>query len=92
MVVCGSGVATSTVAVNKIKEYLKSHNIDARVFECRLQDVNLFLGNTDLIVSMPMNAEYPEGIPVVKGLPLITGIGAKETLEEIKKILTELKS
>lgn len=89
MVVCGTGVATSTVAVNKIQQHLRSNNIEANVFECRLQDVKLFLGKTDLIVSMPMNAKYPEGIPVIKGLPLITGLGANEVLEEIKEIITK---
>lgn len=87
MVVCGTGVATSTVAVEKIKEYLRAQKIDANIFEARLQDVNLYLGKTNLIVSMPISAQYPPDIPVLKGLPLITGIGVNELLEQIKEIL-----
>jgi hypothetical protein len=38
---------------------------------------------------MPLSSEYPTNIPVVKGLPFITGRGVEETLLQIKEILTK---
>jgi PTS system galactitol-specific IIB component len=89
LVVCGNGVATSVVASKKIESYLKSQNIDARVSECKVQDVQMYANKVDLIVSMPLSSEYPTNIPVVKGLPFITGRGVEETLLQIKEILTK---
>lgn len=88
MVVCGTGIATSTVATGKIKDYLEDQGlIDQVVFhQSKIADevANIENGDYDIVVSTTM---VPSNIKdkVISGVPLLTGIGIDSVLEEIKK-------
>ncbi|RLI39451.1 PTS galactitol transporter subunit IIB [Candidatus Bathyarchaeota archaeon] len=91
LVACGTAIATATIVAGKLKDFLKNHNIDANVIQCRFTEIDYYvktLGRVDLIVT---TAGFPErrDIPIVNGVPFISGIG-REALE--KKILEILKS
>lgn len=89
LVLCGNGVATSTVAARQIDEYLKKEGISAEVFEAKVQDAPLYMDTVNLIVLMAMHASLPEAkVPIVKGLPFITGIGREQLLAQIKQLLS----
>lgn len=88
MVVCGTGIATSTVATGKIKDYLEDQGlIDQVVFhQSKIADevANIENGDYDIVVSTTM---VPSNIKdkVISGVPLLTGIGIDSVFEEIKK-------
>ena len=91
LVACGTAIATATIAAGKLKELLKKHNIPANVIQCRFTEIDYYvktLGRVDLIVT---TAGFPKrtDIPVLNGVPFLSGVG-KEELE--KKILEILKS
>lgn len=90
LVLCGNGIATSTVAAKKIQEYLDREGVVAQVIQAKVAELASFADKVDVIVLMAMGATLPAGInkPVVKGLPFITGMGQQQALEEIKKHLT----
>lgn len=82
LVVCGTGVATSSVVATKIREHCAEHQLSVDVRQGKVMDL---LGDTpqaDLIVS---TTQVPAriDIPVVAGLPFLTGIGLEATLQEI---------
>lgn len=89
LVVCGMGVATSTVANKTIQEYLQSQGIAANVTQVKVSELAGHADSADLIVLMAVGAQVPASItcPVVKGLPFLTGVGKEELLEEIGTIL-----
>lgn len=72
-VACGGAVATSTVAANKVKELLKREGIEAEVNQCRISELASYKDTADLFVTTAkVSKDY--GIPVVHGVPFITGI------------------
>lgn len=87
LVLCGNGVATSTVASKKIKDHLESKGIRADVIQAKIGELNSYAEKVDVIVLMAMGATLPAGInkPLIKGLPFLTGMGIQEALEEIEK-------
>lgn len=86
LVVCGTGVATSTVVVSKIREHLESKGIEAKIDKGKVMD--LLSGNfdADLIVA---TTDVPESVsvPSVAALPLLTGVGEEAVFAEIDEYL-----
>lgn len=87
--VCGSGVATSVMCAKKIKDYCKEQNVEVDVSPISFGQLS---GNTiraDLIVSVNSKLELDNGIPVISGTPLLTGVGQEGTLKQIVDALKE---
>ena len=87
VVCCGANMATSTIAYMKLQEILKKNGIPADLYKCSVRDLAMY-PNADLIVSTTVIANAK--VPVIKGLPLITGMGVdgleKELVETLRKI------
>lgn len=83
LVICGTGVATSTVVATKIKEHCAARGIDVNVRQGKVmdlvgggeQDADLIVATTAIPASVT--------IPVVAGLPFLTGMGIDATLDDI---------
>ena len=86
LVVCGAGIATSTVVARKLEEKLQEKGIDVETRQCKAAEVEGMLDNVDLIVS---TTPVPDDIkvPVVKTLAFLTGIGEDKAIEEIVRKL-----
>jgi len=86
LVVCGAGVATSTVVAKKLEEKLQEKGIDVETRQCKAAEVEGMLDNVDLIVS---TTPVPDDIkvPAIKTLAFLTGIGEDEAIKEITKKL-----
>lgn len=88
MVVCGTGIATSTVAMGKIKSYLKQEDLDTNItfLQSKISDEISAIknGDYDITVSTTM---VPSDIKdkVINGVPLLTGIGVDTVYNKIKK-------
>ena len=87
MVVCGTGIATSTVATGKIKDYLESvGKIDQVKFQqSKIADEVSAIENDDydIVVSTTM---VPSAIKdkVINGVALLTGVGTQKVFDEIE--------
>lgn len=91
VVVCGSGVATSTVVTNKIKDWLKKQGMDSNV-KITQSTMMSELNNIDDYDAVVSTTTIPDTLTdkVISGLPLLTGIGGDEVLEQIgEKINTD---
>ena len=87
LVVCGTGVATSTVVVSKVRDFLEAEGIDAQIQQGKVMDLVGSGVDADLIVS---TTDVPDSVttPVVCALSLITGMGQEATLREIADALS----
>lgn len=88
LVLCGNGVATSTVACKKIQDYMASAHVRCEVIQAKIGELASYADKVDVIVLMAMGAALPEiaNKPLlIKGLPFLTGMGLPETLEQIKQ-------
>ena len=89
LVICGTGIATSTVVANKIRNYLGSKSDMPRVEISQGKVVDLLKGtDADLIVA---TTQVPSSIqvPVVNAVPLLIGSGT-EVLRKIEEELRKL--
>ena len=85
LVACGSGVATSTVIMDKLKEGLKERGIVVELEQSKISEVKNYIEDMDLdavVLNGPVNDNYD--IPAFSGVSLLTGVGADKLLDEIE--------
>lgn len=88
IVACGSGVASSTLVANRLKDLLPKHgmrNIQVDVVDFKMAKTHA--QNADLFVNISPYGDTKYGCPVVSGIPFMTGFNMDKSVEEIKKIL-----
>ncbi|WP_431088765.1 hypothetical protein [Paenibacillus sp. 8b26] len=88
LVVCGNGIASSSIMVSILQDYLKEQKLVADVQKASLMDCTTDRFNSyDLIVSSTKLDNPNVTTKVIVGAGLLTGIGEEEILEEVKKVL-----
>ena len=87
-VACGSGIATSTMVAESIKQLLLTHPElgDIEISQCSVAELNSKASSANLIISVSP-VDIDANCPVLTGLPFLTHIGKEELEEEILKIL-----
>ncbi|SHJ18328.1 PTS system, galactitol-specific IIB component [Geosporobacter subterraneus DSM 17957] len=94
LTVCGTGIATSTVAAEKTKEMLKARGLDVEVVEAKASEVasKVQVLNPDVIVhTTPVSDSAAPGIKKFRGLQFLTGIGMDKLADEIADYLKSLE-
>lgn len=83
LVVCGTGVATSTVVVQKVRSFCESEGLSATISQGAVADLVQGHTNADFIVA---TTEVPSSVkvPVIHGLPFLTGVGVAAVEDEIR--------
>src|SRR5699024_2633011 len=85
---CSSGIATSTVVAEKVEEFCKENGIDVNARQATVGELSGLDGSVDLfVVTSDVGSGY--NTPLVNALPILTGIGEQEVLEQIVSILKE---
>ena len=86
IVACGGVVATSTIAANKVVELCKKNGIDVEICQIQILQIESNLSGAVLIVpTSKVKRDY--GIPVITGMPFISGVGVEKTEAAILKVL-----
>jgi galactitol PTS system EIIB component len=87
IVSCGTGIATSTVVAVAIQEACKKEGLNVNVKQCKAAEIQAFLADgADLIVTTS-TLRFDPGIPVIKGLAFLTGIGTQQVLAQIMEVI-----
>lgn len=87
LVACGTAIATSTVVAAAIEEEMAKRGIKVKTRQCKAAEVPSLASGADLIVTttpVPTNL----GVPVIKTLAFLTGIGKEKVVQQIVDILT----
>lgn len=88
IVACGGAVATSTLAAEEIKTLCRENDIPLELIQCRINEIETFTDEADLICTTAKVDRSFGDIPLVHGMPFVSGVG----IEQLKdKILTILK-
>ncbi|HCM89999.1 MULTISPECIES: PTS sugar transporter subunit IIB [Vagococcus] len=86
LIMCGTGVATSTIVTSKVKQWLKDKGLEQEVhlYQSKIADEMNKIDDYDIIVSTTV---VPDNIKdkVIMGIPLLTGIGMDAMFEEIEE-------
>lgn len=87
IVACGGAVATSTMAAEEIKELCDENNIALDLVQCRVNEIETYMDGADLICTTArVDRQFGE-IPVVHGIPFISGVGIDVLRDKILTIL-----
>ncbi len=90
LIMCGTGIATSTVVYGKISEWLKEKgHTNIKLYQSKIADELNQFDQYDIIVSTTL---VPDNIrhKVIDGLPLLTGMGIDAMYEELEKRILAL--
>lgn len=88
LVACGTAIATSTHVALKLKELLGERGLAVRIVQCRVQDLPGMALDADVIVATAQ-VPFDVHIPIVDGIPFLTGLGVKEVVDKIENILRQ---
>jgi len=92
LVVCGTGIATATVAAEKVKIGLKERGFNVVTSQCHAMESPTKVEDfKPHIIVATTQVRKDLGVPIFKGIPFITGIGEKEVLDQIVEALKEIK-
>ena len=83
---CTSGIATSAVATDKVVSFCQEHGINVEPIQSTIGTVQKQDGMADIII-VTSAVDFKLETPILNGLPLLTGFGEEELLEEILSIL-----
>lgn len=82
LIACGSGIATSTVAQERVKEILAKENIPATISKGTVGQVQALQDGVDLIL-VTTRYTKPTTKPLVSVFGLISGINEEKTISDI---------
>ena len=88
LIVCGSGIATSTVVACAVKELFKREGIEASFKQTMTSAARMEAKNADLIISTTSVPDVE--IPVISGIGYITGRNVDEINNEILKVVRNI--
>jgi len=91
LVACGTAIATATVVATYLEKLFKSKGVDAEVIQSKTAEAGYWIkmGKIDLVVGTTKVLAAEEAkIPVLNGIPYLTGGPAAEALD--KKVLETL--
>jgi PTS system galactitol-specific IIB component len=86
VVSCGTAIATSTHVSIKLKELLAEHGLLIHTIQCRVSEVTDYADLADLVVTTAQ-VPFELKVPVINGLPFLTGLGIEEVIKEIIQAL-----
>ena len=95
--VCGSGTVSSTLLADRVRDILEEQKIRVKTVGVMPQMVQEYVdrGGVDFVVTTsPIPGKV--NVPVIKGVPLLTGFGEEECVKEIidtaKRILDQISN
>lgn len=90
VVACGSGIATSTLIEQRLLEIAEEEGIAVNISKTVLGSLPGVLQETDLIVTSSDYQGDTQGIPILCGISVITGIGEEKFVQRFVETLRKL--
>ena len=88
LVVCGSGIATSTAAVEELKEKLSERGIKCNIEQCDVFSVPKIVELSKIdVIAYTCSMKETFGVPAVSAVSLLTGVNEDKTIEQIVSYL-----
>ncbi|PSN06597.1 PTS galactitol transporter subunit IIB [Siccibacter turicensis] len=89
IVACGGAVATSTLAAQEIQELCDEYQIALELVQCRVNEIDTYLDGVDLICTTARVDRTFGDVPVVHGMPFVSGVGIEVLRQKILMLLQE---
>jgi PTS system galactitol-specific IIB component len=88
IVACGTAIATSTHVADRLSREFAARGIDADITQCRVTEIGAYVDVADVVVTTALaTREFP--IPMVSGVPFLTGVGEEDAIAQVLEALGE---
>ncbi|KLU63567.1 galactitol-specific phosphotransferase enzyme IIB component [Peptococcaceae bacterium CEB3] len=87
IVACGSGVATSQTVASKVKDLCEKKGLRVQVEAINIRNLEAHIKNCDMYISITPYEKKDYGVPVVSGIPFLTGVGLDVAMKQIEEVL-----
>ena len=89
VVACGSGVATSTIAMEAIKEILANVQVKASISTCSLGEVESKQDMVDLVLTTT-NYRKPLRVPYMSVFGIVSGVNRQKAESDLSQLLQKM--
>lgn len=87
VIICGTGIATSTVVSTKVEQLCKRNKIPVQVIQGKAVEAQSLSESADLVVTTTPKLKITTTAPILNGIPFLNGIGEEALEEAILKAL-----
>lgn len=87
IVACGTGMATSSMIAEKVRQVLEENDIEYTLSQAQLSELDMYKEADLFVTAMRVDEDY--GVPMVVGTPFLVGIGETEAAAKIIEILKD---
>ena len=88
IVACGTAIATSTHVADRLSREFAARGIDVDITQCRVTEIGAYVDVADVVVTTALaTRDFP--IPMVSGVPFLTGVGEEEAIAQVLEALGE---
>lgn len=91
IVACGSGIATSTVVEQRLKEIAEENNLDVKLTKTPMSGLDGMLADADLVVVTSRFQSDNKDVEILSGTSLLTGIGDDIFIEKFVDTVKKLQ-
>lgn len=91
VIVCATGLATSTMAATKLQRELAKHDVDAKITKGQIHQLDSLvkMGKPDLVVATAVTKKQYD-VPVFDGVPLLSNKGVDAFINKILEYIETL--
>lgn len=87
IVACGTGMATSSMIAEKVRQVLEDNDVDYTLSQAQLSELDMYKEADLFVTAMRVDEDYD--VPMVVGTPFLVGIGEAEAAAKIIEILKD---
>lgn len=91
MVACGSGVATSTIAQEEVKNIAQEAGVQVKILKGTIAEVPTKQADVDLVLTTA-NYRKPLEKPYMSVFGLVSGVGADKVRKELAALLKKIQA
>ncbi|MCI2062073.1 MAG: PTS sorbitol IIB subunit [Eubacteriaceae bacterium] len=91
VVACGGGIFTTSVVTDRLEEIMRKNKIRHTITPHKITEIPSITGEDLIVVTGKTSATNDEGIPVMIGISLFTGVGEEEFTEEFLAKVKEIE-
>lgn len=90
LVACATGVATSTIVEQKLKEICKKNKLNCEVLRCNMAQISNYISQVDIIMPTTRYSNDKTSKPIINALPFITGVNEEGLVNQLLITVDEL--
>ncbi len=89
VICCSAAMATSSMIELCVEELLQKNHIEVKIRKCTTAEVSGVVKDHHVDLIIPNGKFVCDGIPVISGLPYLTGMGIEKMEKEIIDTLSK---